>query len=70
MVSELRKSLQPLLAGWLKTESSRLGLTTLLFFISYAILVGYFYYSAVATKKELPKLRRITGLDAVDEAVG
>jgi len=60
-----------MLSGWLKTDSaSRLGLATIIFFISYAVVVSIQYYRATATTLPMPKLRRVAGLDAIDEAIG
>ena len=69
-LSAISAAINSVCSAWLKTDSNKLGLTTLLYFGFFAIMVAIYYRRAVMTTDPLPKLRRIPGLDAIDEAIG
>ncbi|MCL2498237.1 MAG: hypothetical protein FWF06_06480 [Symbiobacteriaceae bacterium] len=69
-IASLREGLASALGGWLATDANnRLGLTTVVFVIYYASCNAYWIFKARGNSP-LRKLRRIAGLDAIDEAIG
>ncbi|MCL2497857.1 MAG: hypothetical protein FWF06_04500 [Symbiobacteriaceae bacterium] len=68
--AELRVTMESLLGSWLKNDSNRLGLATLLYFGVFSTVILVYWRKATHGTDPLPKLRRIAGLDAVDEAIG
>ncbi|MCL2497626.1 MAG: hypothetical protein FWF06_03315 [Symbiobacteriaceae bacterium] len=66
----LQETMKNMLSGWLQTDTStRMGLVTFLFVIYYAACNAY-WINKSRSGDELRKLRRIAGLDAIDEAIG
>ena len=69
-VVAIRESFQGIFGSWLNTDSSNnLGLAVFLFFIFYGTVCGY-WITIARSNKPMPKLRRVAGLDAMDEAIG
>jgi len=69
-MESLANALKPILeAIRLTTTNARLGLTSMLFFIFYASSLLWLIDRGRKGLK-IPKIRRIAGLDAIDEAVG
>ncbi|MCL2498448.1 MAG: hypothetical protein FWF06_07540 [Symbiobacteriaceae bacterium] len=69
-IAALRVAVKPFFEGWLKTDSNQMSLASFIIFICFASLVLRYWYIAVRTNQPLPKLRRIAGLDAMDESIG
>ncbi|MCL2548989.1 MAG: hypothetical protein FWE76_07495, partial [Symbiobacteriaceae bacterium] len=66
----LRSAMKSIFGGWLVTDSNNnLGLIIFVFFVYYAVCNALWLRRA-NSENPLPKLRRITGLDAIDEAIG
>ena len=66
----LRESMRGFFGGWLQTDTSNnLGLSVLVFFLFYGIACAY-WINRARGEHPMPKLRRIAGLDALDEAIG
>ncbi|MCL2498233.1 MAG: hypothetical protein FWF06_06460, partial [Symbiobacteriaceae bacterium] len=69
-IQSLRDFMRSIFGGWLTTDSNnRLGFTIFLFVIYYC-LCNAFWLSKARSDAPLPKLRRIIGLDALEEAIG
>ncbi|NCA80814.1 MAG: hypothetical protein EOM76_11665, partial [Sphingobacteriia bacterium] len=67
-MQNISDGLRPMLEGWLYT-SGNFGLTSTLFLIIYVAALLIMVKNA-RTGGTMPKVRRIAGLDAVDEVVG
>lgn len=69
-IAALRAAFKAFFGSWLQTDSSNnLGLAVVVFFIFYGVVCGYWIKMARGNAP-MPKLRRIAGLDAMDEAIG
>ena len=69
-MSTLRETAQHFFGSWLMTDSTNnFGLASLVFAIYYAVLCVYWVNKAKSSAP-LPKLRSISGLDALDDAIG
>jgi hypothetical protein len=69
-IPALRVTMREIFGGWLHSDpSNNLGLMVLIFFLYYAACNAFWLYRAQGNTP-MQKLRRIAGLDAVDEAVG
>ncbi|MCL2498627.1 MAG: hypothetical protein FWF06_08465 [Symbiobacteriaceae bacterium] len=62
-------ALMPLLSKWLIRDSNRVSLTAMVFFIFFIAMVIYYWRVSLGSQP-MPKLRRIAGLDAIDESIG
>lgn len=66
----LKETMNSIFGSWLQTDSSNhLGLTTFIFFLTFSISLAVMIRRAQGTRP-MPKLRRVAGLDAMDEAIG
>ena len=66
----LKEAIQNIFGSWLQTDTSNnLGLTTFVFFVIFAITLAVMIKKA-RSEQPMPKLRRVAGLDAMDEAIG
>ena len=69
-LAALRESFSGVFGSWLVTDPvSRLGLSSFLFALYYTI-VNIYWLRKARGDGAMPKIRRIAGLDAIDEAVG
>ncbi|MCL2497853.1 MAG: hypothetical protein FWF06_04480 [Symbiobacteriaceae bacterium] len=69
-LASMRAAVAPLFTSWLKSDSNQISLASFLLFGFFAALVIYYYRVATQSSRPLPKLRRIAGLDAIDESIG
>ena len=66
----LKSSIKTVFGSWLNTDSSNnLGFTTFVFFVVFSIMLAVMIRKAQGNQA-MPKLRRVAGLDAIDEAIG
>ncbi|MCL2498388.1 MAG: hypothetical protein FWF06_07235 [Symbiobacteriaceae bacterium] len=65
----LSDALRPFLSSWLRSDSNRLSFTAFIFFAFFITMVIYYWRMSLG-EKPMPKLRRIPGLDALDESIG
>ncbi|MCE5196311.1 MAG: hypothetical protein LLG09_04180 [Negativicutes bacterium] len=69
-MAALKTSIKAIFGSWLNTDpSNNLGLTTFIFFIVFSVLLAIMIRKA-QSNEAMPKLRRVAGLDAIDEAIG
>jgi hypothetical protein len=66
----LRETMQGIFGSWLATDPvSRLGLICFIYALFYAS-VNIYWLRIARSDAPMPKIRRIAGLDALDEAIG